>query len=532
MTRPNPLHQTSRPETAWTTVNAAENIPGVMTPLGASLWLATVDVSLCGAFAELGVLRRAEVCVPESPDDQFGGVFFGRFVGNIDRFRWASDITPGGSGDAFERQVLGSVRENVQGASRRRRYPIVALRAPAVVARLPRAIRAQTADYRAWWRFTTSPAATRDPAAHRLRAAHARVTDAMRLQMLATFVAQGIFDRLGKLAERAGCPDAHLPLMTGYGGTEETEMVASLYRVAHDGEPLSSFLAVYGARCPGENELSALSWREDPSPVERLVAKYRGAKSLVDPRTQHAARVTERETAEQAVLAGLPRALAIPARSLFTFGRAYIPLREEGKGALAMAMDGARAAARARGAELVAAGALDRAEDVFYLTYSEALGEPPTDVAALIGERKAIRDEYMRYELPQFWFGVPEPVLVETPSDTRVERLAGIAAAAGIVEGAARVLDTADGIDDLEEGEILVCRTTDPSWGAAFFLVAGVVIDIGGPASHGAIIAREMGLPCVINTVNGTRVLRTGDRLRVDGTRGIVTVLTAAAVAE
>ena len=79
--------------------------------------------------------------------------------------------------------------------------------------------------------------------------------------------------------------------------------------------------------------------------------------------------------------------------------------------------------------------------------------------------------------------------------------------------------------DQLEPGEILVCETTDPSWTSLFLVAAGLVIDIGGALSHGAILARELGVPCVINTRVGSAVLRTGDRLRVDGDAGRVEVL-------
>jgi pyruvate,water dikinase len=75
---------------------------------------------------------------------------------------------------------------------------------------------------------------------------------------------------------------------------------------------------------------------------------------------------------------------------------------------------------------------------------------------------------------------------------------------------------------DLEPGEILVCHTTDPSWASLMSLAAGLVIDVGGPLSHGAIVARELGVPCVIGTRNGTRVIRTGDTVQVDGSTGVV----------
>jgi pyruvate,water dikinase len=78
---------------------------------------------------------------------------------------------------------------------------------------------------------------------------------------------------------------------------------------------------------------------------------------------------------------------------------------------------------------------------------------------------------------------------------------------------------------DVEPGDVLVCATTDPSWASLFLVAAAVVIDIGGPISHGAIVARELGIPCVINTRTGTRQLHTGDLVCVDGDKGTVEVI-------
>ena len=98
----------------------------------------------------------------------------------------------------------------------------------------------------------------------------------------------------------------------------------------------------------------------------------------------------------------------------------------------------------------------------------------------------------------------------------------GLGVSAGVAEGAARVLLGPEGIADVEAGEILVCPTTDPSWAPAILLAAALVIDVGGALSHGAIVARELGVPCVINTGDGTSRLRTGDHLKVDGAAGRV----------
>jgi phosphoenolpyruvate synthase/pyruvate phosphate dikinase len=94
----------------------------------------------------------------------------------------------------------------------------------------------------------------------------------------------------------------------------------------------------------------------------------------------------------------------------------------------------------------------------------------------------------------------------------------------GVAEGRVRLL--LDPLTyDLEPGEILVCETTDPSYAAYFLVAAGVVNDIGGAMSHGSIVAREVGIPCVTNTRVGTRTLRSGDVVRVDGTAGTVDIL-------
>lgn len=101
----------------------------------------------------------------------------------------------------------------------------------------------------------------------------------------------------------------------------------------------------------------------------------------------------------------------------------------------------------------------------------------------------------------------------------------------GEVTGRARVvLDPA--ASQLEPGEILVCRSTDPGWVALFHLAGGVVIDMGGQMSHGAIVARELGVPCVAGTEDGTRRLRTGDLVHLDGTTGRVEVLVPAGLRE
>lgn len=525
LTAPNPMHERCLPGDAWSTVNAAENYQGVMSPLGYTYWMGIAELGITGCFYDLGVLKSSDVKIGASPGERNAGIFFGRYAGNVNYFRRLCDLTPGTSGDAFESQIFGTVRPDAPSCPSMRRYPVVALKAPVLVARLPKQIATMTRRMREWWTFATSPAGLARSGDVQLRDAYEMTRYAIRTHMSGTFLAQAMFDKLGGLAERIGRPGLHLEISTGYGQLEETALVADLLQVAHGGASLEEFLATYGFRCAGEVELSVPSWRERPSMVERLVAKYRLNLPQLDPAEQERQRMANRIAAERTLLAELPAVRRPGARLVLRLAHTFIPLREQGKAALARGFDGCRAAARSRGRELVAGGVLSDVDDVFYLTLEEILGSAPPDACSLVAHRRALRTAYEKFNIPARFEGNPEPVPIEEAGPDRVTELSGVAAAFGTVEGRARVILDAEECDQLEPGEILVCRTTDPSWALAFHLAAGCVIDIGSASSHGAIIAREMGLPCVINTGNGTSLLRTGDLLHVDGTSGAVTVL-------
>jgi pyruvate,water dikinase len=522
---PNPMHHQSGPDDAWSTINTRENYQGVMSPLGATLWLPISDLAVNGTFHDLGVLRSDEIVVARTPGEATSAVFYGRYTASINYFRRVSDLIPGQSGAAFEEQIFGSTHEGVADTSSRRRYPFVAVKAPMTIARLPRELRRMARDVDVWWRFATSSAGLARDVDAQFATSFEMLERAMRVHVAGTFVAQGVFDALGKLADSAGKPGLHLELSTGYGQMVETQLVSALNDVALGRSTMESFLSEFGFRCAGEVEVSNPSWRERPELVQRLIAKYQAATTRANPAEQAAARTRGRERAERELLAALPRWKRPTGRLLLRLAATFIPLREDGKAALAKAFDGARAACGVRGRELVAAGVIDQVEDVFYLTMDEIRGTPPANAPDLIVARRELRRAYERIDVPDAWIGQPTPVEVLPDGDERVTSVSGIAAAHGVAEGLARVLSSAEDLDDLEPDEILVCRTTDPSWASAFHLAAGAVIDIGSTSSHGAIVAREMGMPCVIGTGNGTQLLRTGDLIRVDGSAGVVNVM-------
>ena len=101
----------------------------------------------------------------------------------------------------------------------------------------------------------------------------------------------------------------------------------------------------------------------------------------------------------------------------------------------------------------------------------------------------------------------------------------GFAACNGVVEGTARVVRSVDEIARLQQGDILVCQVTNPTWAPIFQKISAAVSDIGGSMSHAAIVAREYGLPAVVGTGDATRRIKDGQRIRVDGGRGVVTLL-------
>lgn len=172
-----------------------------------------------------------------------------------------------------------------------------------------------------------------------------------------------------------------------------------------------------------------------------------------------------------------------------------------------MAIDGCRAAARALGDQLVAVGGPQDREDVFFLTMSELLAStPPYDV---IAPRRASWEQYRTLEIATTFLGTPSPRQAERSDRADEWKVTGVPGCPGRHEGTARVVLDADDAHLLEPGDILVCRFTDPSWAPAFLLADGLVIDVGSPASHGAVIARELALPFVIGTGDGTRRIRT-----------------------
>jgi pyruvate,water dikinase len=213
---------------------------------------------------------------------------------------------------------------------------------------------------------------------------------------------------------------------------------------------------------------------------------------------------------------------------------------------------------RSFGALLAEHGFFAATEDVFHLTHYElesaiidlmnawssgAAPRGPDHWPALVAERKAAIRVWAAHETPPALGPIPDiiddPAIVMLWGITResldnwlsagstAERreVRGFAASSGVVEGIARIVKSADELSRLQTGDILVCQVTNPTWTPVFNKIRAAVSDIGGSMSHAAIVAREYGLPAVVGTGNATSMIKDGQRIRVDGGRGIVTLL-------
>jgi len=245
--------------------------------------------------------------------------------------------------------------------------------------------------------------------------------------------------------------------------------------------------------------------------------------------------VSEREAAEAAaetVLAGSPKRLR-EFRQLLADSQHLVPIREEQTAELTLPWPAMRRAVLRIGQSLTDHGQLAAADDVFFMTRDEVLAALVNGAAFRapdISTRRATREEQARLVPPlligrinpmlkRMWDSYPR-MLGAMPSERAL--VTGSPASAGRATGAVRVILGPDEFESLQPGEILVAPLTAPAWTPLFTRAAAVVTDVGSPASHASIIAREYGIPAVVGTGDATARLRTGMRVTVDGSTGNV----------
>jgi pyruvate,water dikinase len=524
----------------YTRANGADQWPDPVTPLTQTAVVEPQIRSLPDTYTDrLGLIDRA-------PVHDCAGIFYGYVAVGLEPTLRMADVMPGWSAQAVGEQYFGlppdpDWAEPAGGGSR--------IRTAAVGVRVLRAMRAYPRDarrYEAENRVRWNEARTRDwasvddgelAAELAFYAAHA---PEWRVPLLVSnMIAASAYEQLVKLATHTNGSDGPAlaaRAMGHIGGIHTNDAIAALRRVNDGSMTRDEWRAEFGFRGPVEYELASRPWGEDDHYLETLLEQSaaRGAAALDAGTDSIAARAELRAGAgsRRPLLRGLLRSL-----------EHHLRWRENTKVPEVLGVARLRLAVREAGRRLAERGGIDAADDALFLTRDEVtvdvvLAHPP-DRRAAVTRRRAVHQRARDLELPELFLASPgrvaavpderiralgllppEPAAAGPATDDGLV-LRGIGASPGTVTAPVRVV-TDPFTADLEPGEVLVARTTDPAWTPLFLDAAAAVIDLGGPLSHGAVIARELGIPCVINVKDGSARLATGQVVVVDGSSGEV----------
>jgi pyruvate,water dikinase len=297
-------------------------------------------------------------------------------------------------------------------------------------------------------------------------------------------------------------------------------------------DAIVAWLNEYGMRCVGEIDITKPRWSERPTTLVPLIlANVRNFEPGAAERRFEQGRQAALEKAGELLerLRALPdgERKADEVKSKIDRVRTFIGYREYPKYGMVCRYFVYKQALLAEAERLVKTDVLRNRDDIFYLRFEEIQDVVRTQQAdqQLIRARRDAFASYQALTPPRVLTSDGEAVAGAYRRDAvPADALVGLPVSAGIVEGRARViLDMAEA--DLEAGDILVTTFTDPSWTALFVAIAGLVTEVGGLMTHGAVIAREYGLPAVVGVENATRLIEDGQRIRVNGSDGYVEIL-------
>jgi pyruvate,water dikinase len=291
-----------------------------------------------------------------------------------------------------------------------------------------------------------------------------------------------------------------------------------------------NFLRAYGYRGVRELGLTTHVWSMRPESIIGLLQSYAGRERAIDAEAELREQVQRREAATERVEAALTAMERRRFRGLLKAAQGGIGARELAKAQWARSTHAIRLLVIEVGSRLHRRGVLAAEDDVFFLRLPELkeamAGRPHAELAQRIAGRRGELQRCLEVETDERFTGRPVPRFrtqdAAPPAGDNGNVLRGIPVCPGRVTAPARVVrELADDIE-LQPGEILVCPFTDAAWTPLFFNAAAVVMDMGGPLSHGSTVAREYGLPAVVNVKVGTRVIQDGQQITVDGTTGEV----------
>ncbi|MGG0384225.1 phosphoenolpyruvate synthase [Priestia filamentosa] len=297
-------------------------------------------------------------------------------------------------------------------------------------------------------------------------------------------------------------------------------------------DAIMAYLNKYGMRCAGEIDITKTRWSEKPITLVPMIlnniknfepnASYRKFEQ-----GRRVAFKKEQELLDQ--LKQLPdgEQKAKETKRMIDLIRNFIGYREYPKYGMVNRYFVYKQALLKEAEQLVQEGVIHKKEDIYYLTFEEFHEVVRTNKLdyGIISKRK---DEYKLYEkltLPRVITSDGEIIIGEYKRENLPsEAIVGLPVSSGVIEGKARVILNMEDAD-LEDGDILVTTFTDPSWTPLFVSIKGLVTEVGGLMTHGAVIAREYGLPAVVGVENATKLIKDGQRIRINGTDGYIEIL-------
>jgi phosphohistidine swiveling domain-containing protein len=548
---------------AVTRANAADGYPRPLTPLSQDLILTYEEAGVRKFYFEkLAVLTPAD-----SPDPYMLAVY-GLVYLNADQLAGLGEATPGSSRHAMYQQFFGLEADPAYvppkpTVAARLQEALTGLRVAPRTLRLAKAVTPDV-DRRRAEIIAARPAGALEALPDAELAAWLDRLDALQVGswlclMAGAGLGSGFFETVRKmLAAWAGdttgdlCNRLHVAL----GGNESAEAGRAVRHLADivrregvesalEGDDpvgdlrrasttasgaLDELIARFGHRAPAELELANPSWRMDPRPVLDTVRLELRRAAAAD----EAPAIRAKAEAE---LAGRVSKVKLPlVKAALRKSQHMMASRENGKLPAVLLWDELRRLLGAAAPRLVDRGVLPSRRAIHYLRHQELHAVLRGDAGPGVDEIERRQEAHRRclaLDLPELvevgpgWIRPLDDAFIRARGMLPPEKLAaditrlhGIAAAPGTVTGTARVLD--DPLDEFEAGAVLFARTVDPGWAPVLACAGAVVLDIGGVLSHGAVVARELGVPCVVNVKVGTERAVSGTTVTVDGSTGEV----------
>jgi len=291
------------------------------------------------------------------------------------------------------------------------------------------------------------------------------------------------------------------------------------------------FMDRHGHHCRGEIELYNQRWFETPDYILKLVRSYITQMDKIDPIQNHDKRAQQRQQLEQQCRRQLKNPIKrMIFNHLLVRSQKGSIFRENVKSEVIKLLTTMRKLLIELSKRLSERGVIKNQDDIFFLRLEEIPSvvedKADFDIQQVVSGRRAEYDKNKSITPPDVVFGKFDPEnFVPDTWDEQTEILNGLGVSPGVAKGKARVILRADMEEQLIAGEILVAPFTDPGWTPYFVPAAAIVMDQGGVISHGSIVAREYGIPAVVNVGSGTKIIKTGRMIQVDGNQGVVRIL-------